>query len=186
MGQRLNLEIKTADNHELNVYYHWSGYTRASLEKVVPFINSKGTVAEVLSILYATGAAVTYDDEELVQSLVPSVDHRFAEDRNKGVISFSEDSKETTRSAPTVVFVDLKTCMVNAQGAFATVAPKSERHRKEEIDYDYEYEDYADYGIMKLNTMMIPLDELPQFIEGLSGMDRVLLRCKGVYYVTVE
>lgn len=32
MGQRLNLEIVYGDNVLANSYYHWSGFTRSSLE----------------------------------------------------------------------------------------------------------------------------------------------------------
>lgn len=69
MGQRLNLEITAEGNVLANAYYHWSGYTSASLR-----------VAEVALKKFEEGKRSTLDQYELALDMLENTGAKFTRD----------------------------------------------------------------------------------------------------------
>ena len=109
MGQRLNIEIKRKEDNKVlaNCYYHWSAYTRESLQLAKEIINNVYDVIEVdrnkvndkikaIQLLQTTGAGVEEQDYEKLEE----TDQKYCNigvDRNLGLISFTEENMEDTR-----------------------------------------------------------------------------------------
>lgn len=107
MGQRLNIEIKKKETNETiaNCYYHWSAYTRSALDLTLEIIENTISVNHnekevdkmyAIRLLESTGAGVISDEYDLLTEKEQRV-CRVGENRNLGLISFTEKGIEETR-----------------------------------------------------------------------------------------
>ena len=106
MGQRLNIEIINDDKALANAYYHWSGFTSSAIvltKLILSYFIDDGqcNLSKAIRLLKSTGASFTVKDNalalldtELIQFI--STDEDII-NRNKGLISFSEEGMEETR-----------------------------------------------------------------------------------------
>ena len=106
MGQRLNIEIVNDDKVLANAYYHWSGFTSSAIvltKLILSYFIDDGqcNLSKAIRLLKSTGASFTVKDNalalldtELIQFI--STDEDII-NRNKGLISFSEEGMEETR-----------------------------------------------------------------------------------------
>ena len=113
MGQRLNIEIYHGGERIANAYYHWSAYTISAAEltkTVVDYLLDEGYNSDVCSdtdnirwairALESTGAGLTDGEKKYITEEIPELDaSSFADaaDRNRGLISVSEDGMEETQ-----------------------------------------------------------------------------------------
>ena len=105
MGQRLNLEIINNDDVLANAYYHWSGYTRSSLELTKMALgylveNTEGDeLVRAIRALEATGAGLTDVEKKILEKKnLDSLNFAQAIDRSEGLISISPDGIEETQT----------------------------------------------------------------------------------------
>lgn len=107
MGQRLNIEIKKKGTNETiaNCYYHWSAYTRSALGLTLEIIENTISVNHnekevdkmyAIRLLESTGAGVISDEYDLLTEKEQRV-CKVGENRNLGLISFTEKGIEETR-----------------------------------------------------------------------------------------
>ena len=108
MGQRLNIEIRwRKDNKVLaNSYYHWSAYTSSSLhlaeeiiENIYEVIRKEKVSDEIkaIQLLQTTGAGLMENEYNKLNE----EDKKYcslATNRNLGLISFTDEGMEETRS----------------------------------------------------------------------------------------
>lgn len=104
MGQRLAVNINKNDKILANAYYHWSGYSYASLETIMPIIGilenydlENFDVADAIKVLQTTGAEVT--DEEIKYCNENNIEvKRQTENinRNQGLVAVSEEEIKNT------------------------------------------------------------------------------------------
>ena len=101
MGQRLNLEIRTIENVQLNVYYHWSGFTESAISKGLGLINSNArTFKQVFEYLETTGAGLVAFNEEEANELLQRHDitpTNIDPSRNDGLIGIDNEAIRQTR-----------------------------------------------------------------------------------------
>lgn len=108
MGMRLNIEIKKKGEDKIlaNCYYHWSAYTMSALKmaqeiasriQVGSFDDEKNDVYKAIKLLQITGAGL----EEKEYDLIKDEDKKYfsiSQDRNNGLIAFTEKSMKETRT----------------------------------------------------------------------------------------
>ena len=102
MGQRLNFEIESVEGIKLNVYYHWSGYTRDALNILKDYSKLDGKILSIFQKLQEEGARLTPKEfEYVVNNDILGLDFDLIKqdciDRNNGLISFSEEGMEETK-----------------------------------------------------------------------------------------
>lgn len=101
MGQRLVMNIYDDDDEPIvNVYFHWSAYSRAAYYEASRFIDALynmertgSTTLDVIKALESFGARVLEDDRELI---IKDFNYKPREDnmdRNEGLIAYSADLK---------------------------------------------------------------------------------------------
>ncbi len=108
MGQRLNIEIKRRKDNKVlaNSYYHWSAYTSSSLhlaeeiiENIYDIIRKEKVSDEIkaIQLLQTTGAGLMENEYNKLNE----EDKKYcslATNRNLGLISFTDEGMEETRS----------------------------------------------------------------------------------------
>ena len=108
MGQRLNIEIKRRKDNKVlaNSYYHWSAYTSSSLhlaeeiiENIYDIIRKEKVSDEIkaIQLLQTTGAGLMENEYNKLNE----EDKKYcslATNRNLGLISFTNEGMEETRS----------------------------------------------------------------------------------------
>lgn len=108
MGQRLNIEIKRRKDNKVlaNSYYHWSAYTSSSLhlaeeiiENIYEVIRKEKVSDEIkaIQLLQTTGAGLMENEYNKLNE----EDKKYcslATNRNLGLISFTDEGMEETRS----------------------------------------------------------------------------------------
>ena len=107
MGQRLNIEITRGKTVLANAYYHWSAYTSSSLSLLAKVVekyedpDAIGGIALAIELLNATGAGIVPEERARAAEcpdLSPFVDKcNDAIDRNRGLLSITEDGIEDTQ-----------------------------------------------------------------------------------------
>lgn len=106
MGQRLNIEIKKKGKEKAiaNCYYHWSAYTESSLllakeilENVIHYHNEKDDFKKAVQLLQSTGAGIIHNEYDILTEEQKRY-CRVGEDRNMGLISFTDKGIEETRT----------------------------------------------------------------------------------------
>ena len=108
MGQRLNVEIRRRKDNKVlaNSYYHWSAYTRPSLEiakevldqiSELDKLNDFTDEEKAVKLLQFIGGGLVQEDYD---KLDEDKKKYFAvgTNRNNGLISMTEESMENTRS----------------------------------------------------------------------------------------
>lgn len=105
MGQRLNIEIKKKGEDKIlaNCYYHWSAYTGSALELTKEIISNSINLQKndtdtmkAIKLLQSTGAGLTEEN----YNALSEEDKKYcqlAQNRNLGLISFTEKGIEDTR-----------------------------------------------------------------------------------------
>jgi predicted nucleotidyltransferase len=79
MGQRLNIEIIEDGKVLANAYYHWSGFTRASLEltyiilEATKRINYNDRLVNAIKLLEVTKAGLTDEDREYAKKILKNL-----------------------------------------------------------------------------------------------------------------
>ena len=106
MGQRLNIEIKKKGKEKTiaNCYYHWSAYTESSLllakeilENIINYHDEKDDFKKALQLLQSTGAGIIHNEYDILKKKQKRY-CRVGEDRNMGLISFTDKGIEETRT----------------------------------------------------------------------------------------
>ena len=106
MGQRLNIEIKKKGKEKTiaNCYYHWSAYTESSLllakeilENIINYHDEKDDFKKAVQLLQSTGAGIIYNEYDILTEEQKRY-CRVGEDRNMGLISFTDKGIEETRT----------------------------------------------------------------------------------------
>lgn len=106
MGQRLNIEIINDNGILANCYYHWSGYTLASIDLLKQIIEEigrkesiKGNVEEAIALLRHTGAEFNHEawEEAFKEGLVLSSEAPQCKGRTCGLIAVTANSMRETR-----------------------------------------------------------------------------------------
>lgn len=145
MGQRLNIEIHSGDNVLANAYYHWSGYTRSSIELAKRIVADHDKVQEenqtlrAIRLLELTGARLTNVEIEHAKSV--GLDNQFepADSRNAGLIAISEKGMaETQLWEEARVTIDLADNTVTFDALWS--------YLKEEYVDNYSQEEYEKLG----------------------------------------
>lgn len=120
MGQRLNIEIKKNNKIVANSYYHWSAYSKESLQLAKKIIDKYEEVKEDNDILYAirllglSGAGITREGISYLYKNIPNFDISetlpsdnpfsqpykwvLARGRDDGLVGFTEEDINETRS----------------------------------------------------------------------------------------
>lgn len=101
MGQRLNFELVSVEGIKLNVYYHWSGYTKDALEILKDYSKLDGKLISIFQKLQEEGARLTPKEVEyVVNNKILGLDFDLIKqdniDRNSGLISFSKEGMKET------------------------------------------------------------------------------------------
>lgn len=101
MGQRLNLELVSEEGKNLNIYYHWSGYTTSSLELAKELLTlDKTDLNSIFEKLQNMGARLTEKEvayvveKGIIDKGIIKIDYI---DRNEGLIAFSKEGMEETK-----------------------------------------------------------------------------------------
>lgn len=89
MGQRLNVEIIYNDELLANCYYHWGGYSLASIDTIKPIITYFNKNQIIINEKNKKDIAI--DLLELTGASYPGID------RNEGLIEISKEEMESTR-----------------------------------------------------------------------------------------
>jgi hypothetical protein len=104
MGQRLNIEIHSGkDNLLANAYYHWSGYTRSSIELTKMILENMEQVKEdnptlrAVALLGLTGAHLTAEEIVHAKAIKPDGEWTPASSRNAGLVAISKKGTDETR-----------------------------------------------------------------------------------------
>ena len=106
MGQRLNIEIKKKGKEKTiaNCYYHWSAYTESSLllakeilENIINYHDEKDDFKKAVQLLQSTGAGIIHNEYDILTEEQKRY-CRVGEDRNMGLISFTDKGIEETRT----------------------------------------------------------------------------------------
>lgn len=106
MGQRLNIEIKKKGKKKTiaNCYYHWSAYTESSLllakeilENIINYHDEKDDFKKAVQLLQSTGAGIIHNEYDILTEEQKRY-CRVGEDRNMGLISFTDKGIEETRT----------------------------------------------------------------------------------------
>ena len=105
MGQRLIMNIYEYEGNSepiLNVYYHWSAYTRSAYEEAKIFLTEYNRITrtgnliiDCLNALESAGARVCEPEES--EALFKDLNFEAATDsinRNNGIIAYTESGKE--------------------------------------------------------------------------------------------
>lgn len=104
MGQRLIMNIHKDRGEEpiINVYYHWSAYSRSAYCEAQDFINSYNSIektgileTDIIIALENIGARVEIEDRQYVHKQLGFEPLEDNLDRNKGLIALSEEQRLT-------------------------------------------------------------------------------------------
>lgn len=102
MGQRLNIEIKKKGKRLANCYYHWSGYTRTSLNLIQEILNSIYDYKDVeddnrqaILLLETTGAGLIESEYNTLPETEKKY-HRIGTNRNNGLIAITDKEMNNT------------------------------------------------------------------------------------------
>lgn len=108
MGQRLNVELISKGKTIANVYMHWAAYTSSSLaitkDFIAVFADIKSEDLENLSEIYRRikiarlGSSITHDEQKELNYTHPEITVAESINRNDGLVSFSENGIQETRS----------------------------------------------------------------------------------------
>lgn len=105
MGERLNIEIHKNGKALANCYYHWSGYSKESVElakniiKNTEIIKCNNDILTAIRLLEATGAGLTSDEIKYAKSIKNLSNESFkeTEGRDAGLIGISDNDINETR-----------------------------------------------------------------------------------------
>lgn len=100
MGQRLVIDFKDCKNNPLGaIYYHWSGFSNSSCEKLVDFMsnweNTNPNHEDLLRFLETCkqcGYGIAYDNSKLPPDTVKLFKKHI--DRNHGIFAIAADTDE--------------------------------------------------------------------------------------------
>lgn len=104
MGQRLIMNIHKNRGEEpiINVYYHWSAYSRSAYCEAQDFINAYDSIektgvleTDIIRALENIGARVEIEDRQYVHEQLGFEPLEDSLDRNKGLIALSEEQRLT-------------------------------------------------------------------------------------------
>ena len=104
MGQRLIMSIHKDRGEEpiINVYYHWSAYSRSAYCEAQDFINAYDSIkktgmleTDIIMALENIGARVKIEDRQYVHEQLGFEPLEDSLDRNKGLIALSEEQRLT-------------------------------------------------------------------------------------------
>lgn len=104
MGQRLIMNIHKDRGEEpiINVYYHWSAYSRSAYCEAQDFINAYDSIektgvleTDIIMALENIGARVKIEDRQYVHEQLGFEPLEDSLDRNKGLIALSEEQRLT-------------------------------------------------------------------------------------------
>lgn len=104
MGQRLIMNIHKNRGEEpiINVYYHWSAYSRSAYCEAQDFINAYDSIektgvleTDIIRALENIGARVEIEDRQYVHEQLGFEPLEDNLDRNKGLIALSEEQRLT-------------------------------------------------------------------------------------------
>ena len=102
MGQRLIMNIHKDRGEEpiINVYYHWSAYSRSAYCEAQDFINSYNSIektgileTDIIIALENIGARVEIEDRQYIHKQLGFEPLEDNLDRNKGLIALSEEQR---------------------------------------------------------------------------------------------
>lgn len=105
MGQRLIMNIHKNRGEEpiINVYYHWSAYSRSAYCEAQDFINAYDSIektgvleTDIIRALENIGARVKIEDRQYVHEQLGFEPLEDNLDRNKGLIALSEEQRSTS------------------------------------------------------------------------------------------
>lgn len=104
MGQRLIMSIYKDRGEEpiINVYYHWSAYSRSAYCEAQDFINAYDSIkktgvleTDIIMALENIGARVKIEDRQYIHEQLGFEPLEDSLDRNKGLIALSEEQRLT-------------------------------------------------------------------------------------------
>lgn len=104
MGQRLIMNIHKDRGEEpiINVYYHWSAYSRSAYYEAQDFINAYDSIkktgvleTDIIMALENIGARVKIEDRQYIHEQLGFEPLEDSLDRNKGLIALSEEQRLT-------------------------------------------------------------------------------------------
>ncbi len=104
MGQRLIMSIHKDRGEEpiINVYYHWSAYSRSAYCEAQDFINAYDSIkktgvleTDIIMALENIGARVKIEDRQYIHEQLGFEPLEDSLDRNKGLIALSEEQRLT-------------------------------------------------------------------------------------------
>ena len=104
MGQRLIMSIHKDRWEEpiINVYYHWSAYSRSAYCEAQDFINAYDSIkktgvleTDIIMALENIGARVKIEDRQYIHEQLGFEPLEDSLDRNKGLIALSEEQRLT-------------------------------------------------------------------------------------------
>ena len=173
MGQRLVLSIYKDDVKLANAYYHWSGYTgstvylidqiltkpdtQALMNKIKASVDKKQNVLGAIRLLELTEARLTAEDEAAMNQFAPNEFFEIANDRNDGLIQFTEgqmeaadDWAEATASIDVTkeivtfdaFFVDDRSVVINEYEYEEEELDELQKHK--EIPYEMSFKEFED------------------------------------------
>lgn len=107
MGQRLVLTIRKDKEDVAAIYYHWSGYTRASFQEIKQLLEDffseeiqciDDVRLRILRCLELHGGGLGMDEREDFESSYSGVKYQKEVDRNYGLVSITAEGIEETET----------------------------------------------------------------------------------------
>ena len=195
MGQRLNVEIRRRKDNKVlaNSYYHWSAYTRPSLEiakevldqiSELDRLNDFTDEEKAVKLLQFVGGGLVQEDYD---KLDEDKKKYFAvgTNRNNGLISMTEESMENTRSweeGRITIDIDFdKLSMFDINGdnitnnqpkhyvEFEVYFPIDKETYKEWYDEDLNDEDIIELNVNSLENMNY--DDILEFLSRMNELE---------------
>lgn len=212
MGQRLVVHMMHENKEIANCYYHWSAYTSSSLEVVKQIMEAftdeltesckiNGVLDNrllAIRLLEKTGAGVYSKDAENVLTLYPGLSFAEGNNRNEGLISFSEEEMANSNNwSEGDVYIYMDTNIIDFQVIWEMDDDSIAEYALEDVDEDeidenqrkvliYEYKkQFPELKLKGYSMDHIPFDKFMDFYEAMENCpsDFSIL---GSYYTMIE
>lgn len=182
MGQRLNLEIERYGTTLANCYYHWSGFTRSAAGLAIQALKAlpekwdfSYPTLQAVDMLAETSASLDRESQPVVEHIIRRINEnpsrapvsckalRDGIDRNAGLISVTSFGIYETRSWEEArVVIDTTNNVVRFGAVWIW----------DDIKDDFDGEDgrIVDDLNLGVNSLDIPFDKMPAFLDRLNEL----------------
>ena len=169
MGERLNIEIHRGDRVLANAYYHWSAYTQSALEltqevvSAIDDVEETDLIIQAVRLLEATEAGMSEEEKERVNQKVDASIFENCINRNRGLISITEEGiRETRLWQDSRVIIDLDEKMIEFD---VCCIDELEAYENDEELYEEKKEEFDSYPTYNFDLTHFSFEELPYMVD---------------------